>query len=1350
MAIDKITPRVLSKDKDQRVVTSAEFTDANNIRVTVDAQGNGGVIKNLKSDSVISMGSTLASGTNTVIGCYAFELINTVYVLVHNSEGDHSIWYYDFDGTDAELLLQETALGFRAEDYYYIDGVLFNNEPFLYMTNGRSEPIKININACIAGGWPTGSTTVEKMLELAVIKAQPSSPTATFATDENKKTHGLLEETFQFAAQFVYRDGEESALGHYSDLYLAPNVINETIRAHSWESKYNKLEVDVPATTAAVEKVRLYMRHDSTKPWYFVEEKTNTSGVATSFDFYNDKVYTIFPDEEANKLFDAVPKKASAQTFAGGRIVYGNYTEGFDVTAQSATITPVYFEEPVLENLDVDVVSTHASNRAVIRVDLTDMPTAADAGSYTLDAHLPDMTVQGDSGAVSVTITLPDGTTSTDSYVTPAFHTAPADISFFGSTAAFTSVADFVSDLSADFVGQQIELPVFTPTNSTYATVHTATGNYFQIYWTGSSVWEVASVNYVAPVSGNPFNTKDCMEISLKWISADLRSHTIWDGGLTGVPPFLPTYGLSSALEVTNTADVLIGGFGGSIDEATSYFVDGEGGKTFKSGESHSFGVVFQDKYGRQSGVQELGSVGVAQTGDGKRLGLNGKAHIDIDLTGSAPTWADSFFFVYGGGSTFNNYTQYAITEGFAYTDGSPKVVLSLRGLQGNDRSYNQGKGSNISYTYSKGDRIRVISYMDANGDRQYPSELEFDIVDFITVDAPADAPFTATGGSAADNNERSIGQFLVVDARQYSGFSHADCDAGTDFWANECIVEMYNDGKKTADNNIYYGCSELYPRTDYTNVIRITEGNAYYKPRTIVGFEYTPGTTYTPANTAEMETYVKFVESEQYSDFAEDATYYSKGKPNAVIANEKENVRFSSLIWSEQVNTDSTALLTSSFNNSLANWYDFEATQGNIQGISNKAAFLVVMQKDGIALAKANTVFIQNAEQAISAINNSFIADHSYFDSKIGLQYRGSFVEAEGQVVGVDVLRGLAFSVGNDGVKIISDAGLTDYFSDYCRSILDHDARGNEDILELNATGVGMVNLQLGYDRRNKEVIINRVDLTSAILPSSLPETVYGWNKDYSNKSIVYNVKEDVWTSFRDLVADGFASANNRFFAARLYNGSVLHEQEAGTTFGFFFGTQYHPSFTIISALGASGVKKYNSVSIEGNQSAQVNFTTRNQSASLAKARFVEKEETFYSEVPRAAGAAEYVTLGKVEAVSGNDVTFYNKINRVPFKRGGDVYKYTGGVFSSVSATAGSLVSSDVLTLSSAASVLANDIVAVKADGGIDGDQLTGHYLEAQFNFHNGDSVEAGEGMEIYAVNLEFSPSSLHHEGNE
>ena len=1338
MAIDKITPRVLSKDKDQRIVTPNEFTDANNIRVTVDGQGNGGVIKNLKSDSAISMGSTLATGTNNVIGCYAFELINTVYVLLQNSEGNHSIWYYDLDGTTAELLLEEPALGFIASDYFYIDGVMFNNEPLLYLTNGRTEPIKINVNACIAGGWPAGSTIGEKMVEMAVIKAQPQAPTASFVTDTTIDSHSLIEETFQFAAQYVYRDGEESAIGQYSDLYVAPNVLNETIRTHAWETKYNKLEVSVASATGAVDVVRLYMRNDSRAPWYFVEEKDATAGVDTSFDFYNNKIYTILADVEANKLFDAVPKKASAQSFAGGRIVYGNYTEGFDVTAQSATITPVYNEVPALQNLGADAVLTHASNRAVIRVDLDDMPSSAAAGTYTLDVRLPRFAVSAATGAESVPLTFTNVTTFIDGVSTLQFETATADISLSAQSSAYFAIADFVADLDTAMSGTTIDIPVFTRTNSLYATIHNSTAFTYAIHYAGTSNWEVDEVTYVASAAGAPFSGNGVAEIKLKWLGADLRSHSITVGGS-------PTVGTSSELVATDFS-VMNGGFYSGLSDYTSVFVAGEGDKTFKSGESHSFGVVFVDKYGRQSGVQELGSKLSAFSGAPERIGLNGKVHFDIDLSGIMPTWADKFFFVYGGGDNYINYTQYATTEAFAYTNGTPKVVVSLRGLQGTDRSYNDAKGSNISYTYSKGDRIRIISYIDDNGDRVHPYALEFDVVDFLTIQDIADAPFTATGGNTADQEERSVGQFIVVDPRNFSGFSHADTLAGSDFWVNECVVEIYNDGKKSTDSNVYYGCSELFPRPSYTNVIRITEGNAYFKQRLMIGFKWDSSNVYTPANDAVMQTYVRFIESAEYSDFSEDAAYYGKGKPSAVIYNEKESVRFSSLTWSEQVNTDSTALLTSSFNNAMANWYDLEASEGNIQGIANKSAFLVVMQKEGIALVKANTVFIQNAQDAISAINSSFIADHSYFDSKMGIQYRGSFVNAEGQVIGVDTLRGVVFSVGNAGVKVISENGMSKYFADYCRDILDHDARGNDDLLEMNAAGVGMVNLQLGYDRRNKEVIINRVDLTSTILPGGGPETVYGWAKDYTNKSIVYNVKEGVWTSFRNLVSDGFASASNRFFAARIYGGSPLHEQEIGGSYGIFFGTQYDPSFAITSALGTSGVKKYNAISIEGNLAASVDFTTRSASANLPKARFVEKEETFFSETPRAAGTSEYVTLGKVESISGSDVTFFNKVNRAPYRKGGAVYKLTGGVLSDVSSTAGALVSSDTVTFSNVASVLPNDVLVVMADSGVDGDQLSGHYLEAQLNFSNSDS----EAMEIYAINLEFTPSSLHHEGNE
>ena len=207
---------------------------------------------------------------------------------------------------------------------------------------------------------------------------------------------------------------------------------------------------------------------------------------------------------------------------------------------------------------------------------------------------------------------------------------------------------------------------------------------------------------------------------------------------------------------------------------------------------------------------------------------------------------------------------------------------------------------------------------------------------------------------------------------------------------------------------------------------------------------------------------------------------------------------------------------------------------------------------------------------------------------------------------------------------------------------------------------------------------LINRIDLTSVIIPSGGSETVYGWSKDYSNPSIVYNTKEEVFTSFRDLCADGFGSINNRFFAVRASGGSYIWEQEVGPTYGNLIGTKYDMSFDCVSSKGVSSVKAYNAVSIEGNKSASCVFTTEKQTASLNRARFSEKENSFFSGMPTASGTTEYTTVGKVDSVSGNNVTFYNFVNRIPFRVGGDAYLLSGTTLSSLSSTIDSIEFTD------------------------------------------------------------------------
>lgn len=1337
MAIDKLMPRVLNQDKDEKIVAPSEFVDANNLRVTVDEQGNGGVIKNLKSDLQISLGTTIAAGTNSVVAVYSFELIDTMFFFVNNSEGDHSIWYYNVKDSTATLLIQDAALDILAEDVYYIDGVVYGDTRFLYFTNGRSEPMKVNVTACQDGGvsWPAGSTTTEKRLELCVAKAMPAAPTAAFDFDQTISDNGLVGESFQFALQYVYRDGEVSALGHYSQLYVAPNTLNETVRTTAWLEKFNKMVVSFGGSTDAVDKIRIFYRHDSNNPFFYIDEVDNTGSTQT-YDFYHDKAYIVHPDEETNKLFDAVPKTAAAQEYMNGRLVYGNYTEGFDVGTITADLSANYYEEPVYANTNVSPVTSWTSNRINARIDLTAIPDNGTGGSLNLYARTGQIGVNNTGNSASLTLTLSDGVTSYTESHTPQFDMVSTEVNFTVPLSSWADKNDLSDQLDVALAGQLLEFPVFS--TSRFVTFTGGPGYY--VYYKGTAVLECIDVVYAASASGAPYAGLEVASINFKLDSYNLEAYYV-ENVTTGFEAINAT----STYSYINSTDTTVTGTIIAPLEQSVTVLGTNGISSFKAGESHGFGVVFEDEFGRQSGVQEVGQVHVNHFGDSARGGKNGYSTVTIDPTGTRPTWAKSFFFVYSGGSEYSSFTQYAITEAFQHEDGSPRVVLSLRGLQGNSRAYKDGKGANIEYKYSEGDKVRIISYYDNNGFLVYPNNLEFDAVEFVKTAEAADAPFTASGGGAPDQAERSIGDFLVIDARNITGWGYTNVGANTDFWANECIVEIYNaNAKKEVSNSIYYACSPSYPITQWsTNTYEITEGNVWYKPRLMVGFEFDSADPYTDANDAEMDTYVKYVESLNYSDFATNAAFYSKGKPSSVIYGEEQEEQYYSLTWSEQQNVDSPALMLGSFNNGFANFFDFEADKGPIMALIAKSDATFIIQKDGVAITRPNANVLQSGNQDLVTINTDFISDYGYFDSKLGIQFRGAAIEAETSVFGLDVKRGMLWTVDKTGVKIASENGMSKYFADFCAEIVVEDTRTG-DVTELTEVGIKGTNIVMGYDRRNKELIISTVGLTSAILVSSLPETIYGWSRDYSAKAIVYNAKENAFASFRNNTADGYAYLNGGFYAVK--GAGLLYKAESGTNWGFLLGTQYDMSFSVVSTAGPASVNTYNAVSVEGNLAPSVAFSTKKGSATLSEELFTSKEDSYYAKMPRTANGGEYVTIGKVDSIDGTTINFVNDINRVPFAIGGALYKFVSPDLNDVSATVDSIDGRRAITVSSSAGISVGDIIAVLSDGGIDGDSLRGHWLKAAFTFANSDATELGEVVEIYGVNFNYSPSNQHH----
>ena len=98
MAIDKLIPQYLNKDEDARLIKSTEMSNAVNVRVSNDADGNQGVLKNVKGNTAIEAlrdyDAIPTSGSSRVIGSVASEAGKCIYYFLYNTSSEHGIYHY--------------------------------------------------------------------------------------------------------------------------------------------------------------------------------------------------------------------------------------------------------------------------------------------------------------------------------------------------------------------------------------------------------------------------------------------------------------------------------------------------------------------------------------------------------------------------------------------------------------------------------------------------------------------------------------------------------------------------------------------------------------------------------------------------------------------------------------------------------------------------------------------------------------------------------------------------------------------------------------------------------------------------------------------------------------------------------------------------------------------------------------------------------------------------------------------------------------------------------------------------------------------------------------------------------
>lgn len=1185
MAVDKLTPRYLNKDNDERLIKSVEMTDALNLRISAEDDGDGLVIKNAYGNTEVSLVTPLPSGVNKVIGSVAVESTGTIYFFVWNINEDHSIYRYSTGSNTARLVYRDSVLGFNENGFIQADVVIDGNgDDLLYFNDRVSEPKKINASKALRGGYTSvlsNGTDEQKLLILAVAKQPPlKAPTFNIVNNPDVKDNRIKDKLFQFAYKYVYEDGEHSALSPYSANAVSISQLRDGFNTESAKDFYNQINVFVRHSRADVEKIVLYARNGNSGVFYEVAEIENngTSNVHT-VKFTNDTVGAALSETDQQKLYDNVPQLADSQEIVEGRLMYGGYTEGYpniENINSSVSLLSNYKKGPEITNVNASY-SLLANNQLGENINIIyNFPSTFDKDSklfFNLQSGADSILFSSTGSShldvdISVSYTNEDGTEANGRDIDKVKDGAvlgvtPINIYETVSIPSGTTAAQAETLVNNAMIGKTYITSLF-PLNNNESIRSLGVAGVFGTLFTAES----------GEISGR---AKYEIKAGTNGLRLELMSITIY---LSSFYINGDKKNIIKSEEYTIDASLLTETYENKFLVNGIFFTEGfKQEKCFKSGSSHKLGVVYYDNRGRMSGAQECGDVYVNALND--RTDENdhvGPASIVMRLSHNPPSWAENWAPVYVGRGTTESKLIAGVsgaflpyrTDGEVFFSNNKKIYISLNGTFLKDNSYEKSFNANVSYRFSTGDNLRILD------NNTGITKARFKVLDYVTLVDDAENPILDK--SSTSTIYSTTGSFIVLENNpEATNFTASDIADETSYWYNDCIIEIYNESDVT-DKNIYYEIGKTYPVvnglhgddrssttltvtitssangiiegntdtrvfkgdiitinqnaitvgnvykdgsfyyfhatdssatpvstgsyigatiTSKEKVIEITQGDAYFRPRYMFTvarpLNVTAGVRYLPY----PNPVVKSVDFYTVSDFFE-SKGTSIGRPIAYIPDAKRYKRKASITYSDVFTIDGSRNGLSSFNLSLANYKDLSYEEGTINALVSYNQKLYFIQESGCGALAVNRNVITTAQgDGLVSLSTNVLQSEQYYAGNYGTQNPESVADKDGNVYFVDVNAGKVVSLGNSGMRLISDINMDSYFTDKLGAISSYQPKL----------------IVAGIDTENEEYIISTETLSEAGVRvdavASSPGTEYNYTAqiDSTGTKVIANI---------------------------------------------------------------------------------------------------------------------------------------------------------------------------------------------------------------------------------------------------
>jgi hypothetical protein len=271
---------------------------------------------------------------------------------------------------------------------------------FLFWTDGNGEPKRVNLTTSKHASNPQSSNHHSKLYvegvdlgylaedHITVIKKKPHhAPLITTTSSVDTPGNSIFKKIFpRFCYRYKYRDGEFSAFSPFTDVVFKPGYTSgyNSFNAYDTKEPYNTAMLNYissvkvsgfnrPDTPKDVVQVDiLYKQENSniiysiasikkTDPQWDIEGNLSLHAVSLaysatikgSYNITTENIHAALPESQLLRPWDNVPKKALAQDVSGNRIVYGNYTQGYDISDTPSVHTSLSYRPDSLTKIGV-------------------------------------------------------------------------------------------------------------------------------------------------------------------------------------------------------------------------------------------------------------------------------------------------------------------------------------------------------------------------------------------------------------------------------------------------------------------------------------------------------------------------------------------------------------------------------------------------------------------------------------------------------------------------------------------------------------------------------------------------------------------------------------------------------------------------------------------------------------------------------------------------------------------------------------------------------------------------------------------------------------------------------------